>query len=96
MPVMRMINSTAPLLGLGAFAILSACANDLTDTRFDHFIDSKPLSQLEAQVWVDPEGCDHYIIDDGAESYMNVRLHADGTPICRPEALPETIYNFVK
>jgi hypothetical protein len=96
MRVIRMINSTAPLLGLGSFAFLSACVTDLTDTRFDHGIDSKPLSQLEAQVWVDPEGCDHLIIDDGVESYMNPRLHADGTPVCRPEAVPETIYNFVK
>ncbi len=78
------------------FAALSACATDHTDTRFDHGLDNKPLVQLEAQVWVDPEGCDHYIIDDGLESYMSPRVHPDGTPVCRPEAVPETIYSFVK
>lgn len=75
---------------------LTACAPDHMDTRFDHGLDSKPLVQLEAQVWVDPEGCDHYIIDDGLESYMSPRVHPDGTPVCRPEAVPETIYSFVK
>ena len=78
------------------FAALTACSTDPTDTRFDHGLDSKPLVQLEAQVWVDPEGCDHYIIDDGLESYMSPRIHPDGTPVCRPEAVPETIYSFVK
>lgn len=77
-------------------AMLIACSPDQTDTRFDNGLDSKPLFQLEAQVWVDPEGCDHYIIDDGLESYMSPRIRPDGTPVCRPEAVPDTIYSFAK
>ncbi len=83
------------ILIISAFYLLSACADDFTDTRIDHGLDHKPLSQLKAQVWTDPEGCDHWIIDDGLEGYMSPRLTPDGIPVCRADALPERIYNMV-
>lgn len=36
-----------------------------------------------ATIWVDPDGCEHWVMDDGAEGYMDIRLRRDGTPICR-------------
>lgn len=48
----------------------------------DSGIDAKPLSQLVAGIWVDPNGCDHWIIDDGIEGYLSQRLDDYGRPVC--------------
>lgn len=49
---------------------------------------SKDLSQLEAGIWVDPRGCDHWIIDDGVEGYLSQRLDRNGKPVCSGAAPP--------
>jgi hypothetical protein len=92
---MPMTRTLAPLALLSVFG-LTGCMDFLRDTRFDHGIDSKPLNSLQAQIWTDPEGCDHWIIDDGLEGYMSPRVRADGTPVCRPGVQPETIYNLAE
>lgn len=60
----------------------------------DRFVDAgqdaKHLSQLVAGVWVDPNGCDHWIIDDGIEGYLSERLTPDGRPVCSGVAPPNT------
>jgi len=33
-------------------------------------------------IWIDPDGCEHWAMDDGAEGYMDIRLNRDGRPIC--------------
>lgn len=71
--------STAGLFVLA----LGACSS--TSTR-DAGIDSGALSGMHAGIWVDGEGCDHWIIDDGFEGYMSPRLDLDGKPICRDGA----------
>lgn len=53
-----------------------------SDKTRDHGLDSKPLSELQAGIWIDPTGCDHWIIDDGIEGYLSQRLNRDGTPVC--------------
>lgn len=76
----------------GAFAI-SACEGpfgDKVDKTVDRGIDAKPLSQLEAGIWIDPNGCDHWIIDDGIEGYLSQRLGRDGKPVCSGTALSNT------
>ncbi len=55
---------------------------DKIDKTVDRFIDSKDLSQLEAGIWIDPNGCDHWIIDDGIEGYLSQRLDPYGKPVC--------------
>jgi hypothetical protein len=52
------------------------------DKSFDRGFDKKPLSELQAGIWVDPNGCDHWIIDDGVEGYLSPRLARDGKPVC--------------
>jgi len=52
--------------------------------------DAKNLSTLVAGVWVDPNGCDHWIIDDGIEGYLSERLTPDGRPVCSGVAPPNT------
>ncbi len=38
-------------------------------------------------IWVDPDGCEHWVMDDGAEGYMTPHVRRDGTPVCRRGAL---------
>jgi hypothetical protein len=54
----------------------------------DRGIDSDDLSQMRAGIWVDPNGCDHWIIDDGVEGYLSARLDKYGKPVCSGTAPP--------
>ncbi|WP_372887304.1 OmpA family protein [Shimia sp.] len=34
-------------------------------------------------IWVDPDGCEHWVMDDGAEGYMSPHVNRQGIPVCR-------------
>ncbi len=34
-------------------------------------------------IWVDPDGCEHWVMDDGAEGYMTPHTTREGIPVCR-------------
>ncbi|MFT5630522.1 MAG: outer membrane protein OmpA-like peptidoglycan-associated protein [Gammaproteobacteria bacterium] len=36
----------------------------------------------EATVWIDPDGCEHWVMDDGFEGYMSPHRTRDGRPVC--------------
>lgn len=58
------------------------------DKSIDRGIDSDDLTQMQAGIWVDPNGCDHWIIDDGVEGYLSLRLDKYGKPVCSGVAPP--------
>ena len=67
-----------------AAAGLSACerlGNDNSVT--DGGVDGGFLQDGVANIWVDPDGCQHWYIDDGLEGFMSPRLNRDGTPRCQ-------------
>jgi outer membrane protein OmpA-like peptidoglycan-associated protein len=33
-------------------------------------------------IWVDPDGCEHWVMDDGVEGYMTPNVSRDGIPFC--------------
>ena len=66
------------LFALGAVLTAAGCAQKGCDVGPD----SHDLSTLAATIWVDPDGCKHWIIDDGIEGYMSPVLKADGKPDC--------------
>ena len=33
-------------------------------------------------IWVDPDGCEHWVMDDGVEGYLSARLDPYGKPVC--------------
>ncbi|WP_375262062.1 OmpA family protein [Palleronia sp.] len=33
-------------------------------------------------IWIDPDGCEHWVRDDGWEGYGSNRLTRQGTPVC--------------
>lgn len=82
-------------LALAAVSVLANCGEErgrraIVDKTIDGGFDSKPLEQLVAGIWVDPNGCHHWIIDDGNEGYMDARLDRYGKPVCAPIAPPST------
>ena len=81
-------------LALGAAALLAGCeagegfGSYGPDKSIDRGIDSKDLSELKAGIWIDPNGYDHWIIDDGVEGYLSARLDKYGKPVCSGSAPP--------
>jgi hypothetical protein len=41
-----------------------------------------------ATIWVDPDGCQHWVIDTGFEGFMSSRLDKDGKPVCN-QSIPD-------
>ncbi|KCV81960.1 hypothetical protein ATO10_08943 [Actibacterium atlanticum] len=76
--------------GMSALLLAGCIDAPKRDKTRDYGIDRKDLSQLRAGIWVDPQGCDHWIIDDGAEGYLSARLDKYGKPVCSGIAPPET------
>jgi len=74
------MRKTKTLFMLPAALFLGAC---VADTTRDFGLDGGDLAALQSGIWIDPNGCDHWIADDGAEGYMTPRLHPDGRPVCR-------------
>lgn len=42
---------------------------------------------LRATIWVDPDGCEHWVMDDGLEGFMSSHLDREGKPVCRSTSL---------
>lgn len=68
------------VIGL-AVVMLAGCEAGQGDV--DRGFDSGLLEDGKANIWVDPDGCQHWYIDDGIEGYMTPRLNRDGTPKCQ-------------
>lgn len=82
-----------PLFVLAAVAALAGCEGQIgEDKSVDrNTFDRKDLSLLKAGVWIDPNGCDHWIIDDGVEGYLSARLDKYGKPVCSGSAPPTVV-----
>ena len=80
---------TTIALAAGALA-LAACTDGVNDQTRDRgiFDNSGDLSNMRAGIWIDPNGCDHWIIDDGVEGYLSQRLDPQGRPVCSGAGQP--------
>jgi hypothetical protein len=38
-------------------------------------------------IWVDPDGCEHWVMDDGTEGFMTPHVDRQGRPVCRQAIL---------
>ena len=81
------------LMALSACELGGAVGPDKTR---DRGTDSKPLTESKAGIWVDPNGCQHWIIDDGVEGYMDARRTPDGRSVCDDTMEPTGIYGDFK
>lgn len=69
---------------------LAACEKG-PNKGYDGFSDRGDLgAKLQAGIWVDPNGCDHWIVDDGVEGYLSPRLDDHGRPVCTGDLPPNT------
>ena len=84
---MKLVKITALM---AAASTLAACEIG-PDKSVDRGINAHDLSTLVAGIWVDPNGCDHWIIDDGVEGYLSERLTPDGRPVCSGVAPPTNV-----
>ena len=88
------------LISVALGVLVSACGPEAyrgysPDKTVDRGFDRKPLTELKAGIWVDPTGCDHWIIDDGIEGYLSARLDRKGKPVCSGIAPPtQTVGDF--
>ncbi|MCZ7675461.1 MAG: hypothetical protein M5U35_05720 [Roseovarius sp.] len=83
---MKIVKAFTVLFGA---TLVAGCVGTQADKTVDRQIGGKKhLSQLQAGIWVDPHGCDHWIIDDGAEGYLSARLDPYGKPVCSGTAPP--------
>ena len=82
--------------GFGLAACEDATFREIgPEKTVDGGIDVKPLADLQAGIWVDPNGCDHWIIDDGVEGYLSARIDRYGKPVCSGVAAPtQTVGDF--
>jgi len=87
---MSVTKTTTALICLLA---LSAC--DISGaSNVDSGIDDDSLEGMQAGIWIDGNGCDHWIIDDGIEGYMTPRFGSNGKPVCRDGSVPFSTVNF--
>jgi len=74
--------------------VLSGCSSldrPIASNR-DRGFDAKDLSQLQAAIYVDPDGCHIWMIDDGAEGYWSRRRDpVSGLPVCTAVAPPNSV-----
>lgn len=96
------MNALKTLALVGVAAVLSGCVETEVflgdigyegkkkDKTIDRGFDKKHLSTLTAGIWIDPNGCDHWIIDDGVEGYLSPRVDKYGKPVCSGVGTPST------
>lgn len=86
------------IAGLGLTACGQGFERDVNgpDKTRDLGRDDKDLSTLVAGIWVDPNGCDHWIIDDGIEGYLSARLDPNGKPVCTGHGAETVAYGPYK
>ena len=78
-------NVTIKLVLLSLAAILALSVALMIPAGATAQTADKPLyaERYVPSIWVDPDGCEHWVMDDGAEGYMSPHLTRDGRPVCR-------------
>ena len=57
------------------FLGLSICVSPLA-------VQAEETGKLEAAIWIDPDGCEHWVLDLGVEGMMSPHLDREGNPVC--------------
>lgn len=54
----------------------------LSTFMFPTFAQSAETGSYKAAIWVDPDGCEHWVLDLGLEGMMSPHLDREGRPVC--------------
>jgi hypothetical protein len=89
--ILRTTAALAVLASLGACVGVDRTPGDKTVDR--QLIGRSSLQELSPGIWVDPRGCESWLIDDGVEGYLSTRFDPQtGRPVCgRATAPPEYV-----
>ncbi len=68
--------------------------NDVAYDQGSFIQEGHALQEMIAGIWVDGNGCEHWIIDDGIEGYMSTRWGPDGKPYCPAGNIPYQTKGF--
>ena len=68
----------AGTLVAATFVIQASAADAETRSQL-----GRDKGQYIPTIWVDPDGCEHWVMDDGAEGYMTPHVTRQGIPVCR-------------
>lgn len=76
-------------MALAALAGLSAAAPAAAQSAEQNapFISTQNTRTIRGEqyipgIWVDPDGCEHWVMDDGVEGYMSPHVNRKGIPVC--------------
>jgi len=69
------VRRTLVLLGLVLFSASAAMAEN----------PRKSGEKYVPGIWIDPDGCEHWVMDDGWEGFMTPNVGRDGRPVCHNE-----------
>lgn len=80
--------SLRKLFTTAAVTVVALTSLIATDAAAQAFGQTKSQSgrdggQYVPTIWVDPDGCEHWVMDDGAEGYMTPHVTRKGIPVCR-------------
>lgn len=67
------------VMGLSAVVVGVMAA---TSALASHDAASQNLELRIPGIWVDPDGCQHWVMDDGLEGYMTPNVMPNGRPVC--------------
>lgn len=67
---------------LGTMLIGGAAFADTQTTQNGVATQVVPGERYTPTIWIDPDGCEHWTMDDGAEGFMDARRRRDGSAVC--------------
>ena len=84
---MKRISSKA--VARGILGVLAAAALGLASVTGSAAAQQANVvgEQYIPTIWVDPDGCEHWVMDDGVEGYMSPHVNRQGIPVCRRQDL---------
>lgn len=78
--------SVVAIVAVAAISIASPVLAQEASVK-DPFISTKSTTVKGERyipgIWVDPDGCEHWVMDDGVEGYMSPHTNRQGIPVCR-------------
>ena len=76
--ISKAIRAMAGIALVAALALQSSTADAQTKSQ-----EGRDKGVYIPTIWVDPDGCEHWVMDDGSEGYMTPHTTRQGIPVCR-------------
>lgn len=74
----KLVRGAAGIAMIAALALQTSAADAQTRSQ-----QGRDQGIYVPTIWVDPDGCEHWVMDDGAEGFMTPHTNRQGIPVCR-------------